>query len=167
MSFLSPPKPPDPYQTREQLNSIPQAAQKQQQMNMINQYTPYGSLNYTSDPNAPGGYSATQTLTPEQQQILNLLQQGQTGAGTAAAGLGGQLAGLYGQPANLDTQITDQSDDELAEPVHTTVLGYSKIKPGGATAKPRIESERCRLAELDDGLYQGYWAGAEPVFYPG
>ena len=76
---------------------------------MINQYTPYGSLNYSSDPNAPGGYSATQTLSPAQQQILSLMQQGQTGAGTAAAGLGGQLAGMYGQPANLDTQsLTNQ-----------------------------------------------------------
>ena len=168
MSFLSPPSPPNPYQTAQaqsQFNT--QAAQKQQQMNMINQYTPYGSLNYSSDPNAPGGYSATQTLSPVLQQLLGLMQQGQVGAGTAAAGLGGQLAGLYGQPANLDTQsLTNQ----MMNWQNQSIQPYWDIQKSNLEAQLQnqgLNPERCRLAECNDVIHQGYRAGAESVLYPG
>ena len=60
--------------------------------NRINQYTPYGSLTYNRDPSAATpdeGWSATQTLSPEQQQILQRNQNLSTGLlGTAETGLG-------------------------------------------------------------------------------
>lgn len=60
--------------------------------NRINQYTPYGSLTYSRDPNAATpdeGWSATQTLSPEQYQILQRNQNLSTGLlGTAETGLG-------------------------------------------------------------------------------
>ncbi len=60
--------------------------------NRINQYTPYGSLIYNRDPNAATpdeGWSVTQTLSPEQQQILQRNQNLSTGLlGTAETGLG-------------------------------------------------------------------------------
>ena len=60
--------------------------------NRINQYTPYGSLTYNRDPNAATpdeGWSATQTLSPEQYQILQRNQNLSTGLlGTAETGLG-------------------------------------------------------------------------------
>lgn len=104
MSFLSPPKSPDPTQSsQQQLAFNTEAAKAQQQMNMIGQQGPLGSLTWSADPNAPGGYTATQALSPAQQQLLNLQQGAQTGVGQAAQGLGGQMAGLYGQLPNLDT----------------------------------------------------------------
>ena len=60
--------------------------------NRINQYTPYGSLTYSRDPNAATpdeGWSATQILSPEQYQILQRNQNLSTGLlGTAETGLG-------------------------------------------------------------------------------
>lgn len=55
------------YQT--QMNR--QAALEQQRMNMISQTTPYGSLDYSSDPNSPSGYRATQRFSPELMGLLN------------------------------------------------------------------------------------------------
>lgn len=99
MSFFSPPKPPDPNQVAgAQLGYGKRAAQA----SMFGQETPYGGLSWQKDPTQPGGYTAQQTLSPAEQQLLQLQQQGQTGAGTAASGLGGQLAGLYGQAPNID-----------------------------------------------------------------
>ncbi len=46
------------------------AAQKQQQMNMINQQTPWGSLAYTADPNAPGVTRLTSRLVPNNSNYL-------------------------------------------------------------------------------------------------
>ena len=60
--------------------------------NRINQYTPYGSLTYNRDPSAATpdeGWSATQSLSPEQYQILQRNQNLSTGLlGTAETGLG-------------------------------------------------------------------------------
>lgn len=60
--------------------------------NRVNQYTPYGSLIYSQDPNASSpdsGWSVTQNLSPAQQQLLD--QQNQTSlglSGLANQGLG-------------------------------------------------------------------------------
>ncbi len=56
------------------------AAQGTQRLNSINQVGPTGSLSYTFDP-ATGQYTATNQYSPEQQQLLNLLQGTQTQAG--------------------------------------------------------------------------------------
>ena len=60
--------------------------------NRINQYTPYGNLTYSRDPNAATpdeGWSATQTLSPAQQEMLNRNNNLSTGLlGTAETGLG-------------------------------------------------------------------------------
>jgi hypothetical protein len=103
------PKAPDPYAVAQAQAGFNKQAQQQ---SMIGQTTPTGSLSWVPDPSAPGGYRAVTALSPQQQQLLNLQQQGQAGAGSAAAGLGGQLAGLYGQPAALDpTALTNQMMD--------------------------------------------------------
>jgi hypothetical protein len=110
---MSQPKPVDPLaSSNQQLGFNTQAAGTQQRMNMIGQNTPLGSLAWQIDPNAPGGYSADVSLTPAQQGLLNLRQAAQTGVGTAAEGLGGQMAGLFGTAPNLDTTtMTNQLMD--------------------------------------------------------
>jgi hypothetical protein len=55
-----------------------EAARAAASANRVNQYTPYGSLVYSRDPNAETpdmGWSATTTLSPEQQQLLDLQNQ--------------------------------------------------------------------------------------------
>lgn len=103
MSLFSPPSPPDPYASSQtQLGFNQKAATQQQQTNMINQQTPFGSLNYQADPNAPGGYQANLSLTPAQQQLLEQRQGAQSALGGAAQGLAGNVANMYSQPPNID-----------------------------------------------------------------
>lgn len=77
---LSAPSPPNPYATaaaQQQTNN--QAAIAQQQLNNVNQTTPYGSLTYTqTGTNADGIpiYSATTALNPAEQKLFD------TGIGT-------------------------------------------------------------------------------------
>lgn len=105
----SPPAAPDPAATAQaQATANKEAAIAQAQINQVNQYTPYGSLEYTQRGTAEDGtpqYSATQTLSDEQQQILD--QQN-----TAAL--------KYGQTAN---QQLSSVSDKLSQPVDFSGLG--------------------------------------------
>lgn len=110
MSFFSPPSAPNPVQSsNQQLDYNQQAATQQQQTNMINQQTPFGSLNYTADPNAPGGYSANLSLTAAQQQLLSEQQGTRSALGGAGQNLAQNVAGMYSQAPNIDpSQLTNQ-----------------------------------------------------------
>ena len=96
-----------------------QAAQQQQQMNMVNQSTPYGSVQYQHDPNSPSGYSANQTLSAPLQNILNSSEQLSQGAvdtgNNLLANQGGALGqGVdlsYGADANRIAQLEQQTLD--------------------------------------------------------
>jgi hypothetical protein len=87
-------------------------------LNNTNQITPYGSLNYTQS----GGqdvngtwvpqYTATQTLTPQQQSILNQTQSLQSGVLDAASNALPGLKQTLGTPLNfsgLTALPTDQT----------------------------------------------------------
>ena len=92
-SSPSPPPPPDYAGAAEATASGNlEATRAAAAANRVNQYTPYGSLTYSRDPNAATpdeGWSATQTLSPEQYQILQRNQNLSTGLlGTAETGLG-------------------------------------------------------------------------------
>lgn len=105
----SAPQPPDPAATAQaQAAANKDAAIATGQLNMVNQVTPYGSLEYTQRGTSPQGtpqYTATQTLSPEQQQLYNL---------TSQAGI------KYGQTAN--DQLNAVSS-KLAQPVDFSTLG--------------------------------------------
>jgi hypothetical protein len=66
------------------------AAAKTQQMNMVDQITPFGSLNYVQSGTNPDGtpkYSANQQYSPEVQNIITtLLGKGQGAANTDLSG---------------------------------------------------------------------------------
>ena len=94
--------PPDPMQssmTQSMFNT--QAAQQQQRMNMLNQSTPYGQLKYTADPNSPGGYTATQTLTPEMQSLLDSNTRMAQGSSDTGNALLQNAQGAMSQPLDL------------------------------------------------------------------
>lgn len=95
MSFGAP-TPPDPTatsNTQQQYNT--QAAQTQNQTNSYNQSNPYGSMQYTADPNSPSGYSLNTSLSAPLQSIFN------TQSGTAGQ-LAANSAGMYSQPYDLN-----------------------------------------------------------------
>lgn len=114
-----------------------EAARAQTAANRINQFTPYGSLTYSQDPNAPdpdSGWSSYTTLSPDQQRLLD--QQNKTSIGLA------NMAdrGLGYVNSTLDNQLTAKD------------LPADMINPGetGAQAlmrryQPQIDQSRAAL----------------------
>ncbi len=83
---------PDPGRVAQVGQDINTAAAKQSQIgSMVNQFNPYGSLQYASDPSSPSGYKATTTLTPAQNDLLTQLQKSQF----QGAKVGGQMLDNY------------------------------------------------------------------------
>src|ERR1700683_109768 len=93
MSLSSPSVPtvPDPNTTataQQGLNT--QTLTELEQANNVNQVTPTGSLTYAQTGTGANGvptYTATQSLSPQEQQLLNTMQGTQTTAGTQAGNL--------------------------------------------------------------------------------
>ena len=95
----------DPQATaRAQSTANRETAITQANLNMLNQYTPTGSLEYTQRGTAAVGtpqYSATQTLTPDQQRILDLQEQGSIGYGEAGNTLLNNVKNMISTPVDL------------------------------------------------------------------
>lgn len=102
MGKKSAPTPPDPAATAAaQSAANKDTAVAQARLNATNQITPYGNLTYTAGPEVGGvpQYTATQTLSPEQQALYEgSTRIGQQGINTAE-NLFGQLQGTLGTAA--------------------------------------------------------------------
>lgn len=98
----SPPAAPDPQQTAAaQTQSNIATSTNNAALNRINQYTPYGSSVYSVDGTTSGGvpqYSQTTTLSPTEQNLFNMGQQGQQTLGQTALGQLGNLQSAYSAP---------------------------------------------------------------------
>jgi hypothetical protein len=111
-SSSSPPPAPDPTATAAaQAKYNTQAAQQQQQMNMTNQVTPYGSLNYqqigTWDDGTPR-FEATQNLSPEQKQLYDTYTANQQKLGTLGGSQIDRVSNLLSTPWDMDTAVSDK-----------------------------------------------------------
>jgi hypothetical protein len=108
-SSPSPPPAPDPVATANaQAAANKETAIAQSQLNMVNQYTPGGSLEYAQRGTSADGipqYSVTQKLSPEQQAIYDLTNQ---------------ASKKYGQTAN--NQL-DQVSQTLSSPLDISSIG--------------------------------------------
>jgi len=86
--------------------------------NRVNQYTPYGSLEYSINPESQWDiygnptWSATQKLAPEQQQLLDIQNQTSLGLG------------------NLAGQGLGYVENMLAKPFDTSGIAQTGINPG-------------------------------------
>lgn len=98
----------------------------QAELNAVNQNTPYGSLTYSSTPNPNDPslpqYTATTTLSPAQQQLLDTTQGAQQGAANSATNYVNTIlnnssnSNPYGgvTPLNTDyTQMGQQATNDL------------------------------------------------------
>lgn len=101
----SPPAAPDPVATANaQAAANKEAVRESALVNQINQVSPYGNLSYSGEIGSPNR-TVTQTLSPAQQQMLDLTNQ----------------AGIkYGQTAN---QQLDAVSARLAQPLDFSSLG--------------------------------------------
>ena len=115
MSFLKPdpPQPPDPIRTAAGATATNVGtAVANAQLNNVNQVTPQGALTYSqtgtfqwNDPTTGQTYNiplstATQSLSPDQQNLQRLGMQSQTNLAGLASQQSGQLQNLLGTPFN-------------------------------------------------------------------
>jgi hypothetical protein len=128
ISSPKPPPAPDPVATAAaQTQSNVGTALAQGQLNNVNQVTPYGNLTYTSSPSGVnvGGqnipqYTATQTLSPDQQTLFNLGTQTQKNIGQIGVDQSQKIGQLLGTPVDLSPGAVDQ---------HLTQLGLARLEP--------------------------------------
>jgi len=129
-SSPSAPAAPDPVATAQAQAAVnKETAITQGQMNQINQYTPYGSLEFAPRGETPEGnpqYSATTTLAPAQQSMLDLTNQ---------AGI------TYGQTANDQLNAAKAA---LAQPLDFTSLGAAPVADE-ATRQATLNNMLARL----------------------
>ncbi|MCD0415684.1 tail fiber domain-containing protein [Rubrivivax sp. JA1024] len=155
MDTPEPPAAPDPVKTAEAQGQINQnTAVSQQLLNMVDQVTPTGSLTYsqngtTSFVGADGKtytvprFTATQTLTPEQQQLLELSNKTQANLGQIGVDQSAKIGSLLGTNLKLGNEATEARLMELGsarldpkfardEDALRTRLANQGIQPGSA-----------------------------------
>ncbi|GLQ53753.1 tail fiber domain-containing protein [Devosia nitrariae] len=166
--MVSTPKPPDPWKTAQaqsQWNST--TAQTQQALNMVDQVTPTGSLNYSQNgtqtiigadgkPIELPRYTATTTLSPEQQAIFSQTQQAQGNlAGLAAEQSAAMREYLKGgvDTSNLPELAKSSGvDADFARDIggnYTAALG-----PGFATSYAGADDFSNDRARVEEALWQ-------------
>ena len=113
------------------------AARQATAANRVNQYTPYGSLEYKINPESQWDiygnptWSSTQSLSPEQQQLLNIQNQTSLNLG------------------NLQNQGLSYVENMISKPFDTSSLAQTGINPGETMQdsimrrlQPQIEQSR-------------------------
>lgn len=90
-----------------------QAAATQQRMNMMNQKTPWGSLNYSADANSPSGYTATQEYSPEVQALINSNLRNSQGVSDTESALLANAKDAMSKPLDLSWGATEAAIDRL------------------------------------------------------
>lgn len=150
--MVSSPKAPDPQQTANaQAGMNRDTALTQAQLNMIDQQSPYGSLTYTQSgtnkfKDSQGNwvetpkYTATTTLTPQQQAILDQTQAANLNLGTIANERSSFLKDYLAQDFNVN-QATEAKINEL---------GSSRLDPRFAR-----EQEALRTQLINSGIRPG------------
>ena len=131
MDTPQPPAPPDPVATaKAQSEYNTNTAVTQQLLNQTDQVTPYGSLKYdqtgsTSFTGADGKlytvpkFTATQTLTPEQTQLLDLSNRTRANLGQIGVDQSSKIGALLGTNVDLSTA----TEDKIAK------LGAARLDP--------------------------------------
>lgn len=105
------PSVPDATQvSNQQTQSNIQTAQAQRDINQVNQQTPFGNLTYSAD-----GKTATTTLSPQLQNLLNSQMGTQQQMQGLAQTAGSQAAGAIGQPIVAPTYSQVGSSDYSAD----------------------------------------------------
>lgn len=114
------PKAPDPYETARAQGAVNrETAITQAGLNMTNQYTPGGSLEYNQTGTWADGtprYEARQTLSPEQQGLYNMSNQAGQEYGQTALNQLSSVSGRLSQPFSTDRAGFDERSYLAANP---------------------------------------------------
>ena len=142
--MVSTPQPPNPWQTAAAQTSMnTQTAQNQNYLNNTNQVTPYGSINYSYAPGANGlrQATATTTLTPQMQALVNSNIGNAQGNSNLEGTLLGNASSILGKPLDLGWNATEANLD---------ALNKNTLDPQWQTA-----TEQNQQALYDKGLTPG------------
>lgn len=141
--MVSTPKAPDPQETANaQAGMNRDTALTQAQLNMTNQVTPYGNLTYNQTgtskfKDSQGNwvetptYTATQTLSPQQQKILNQTQGANLNLGTIANERSRFLKNYLKQPFDVDSATEDKINE----------LGSARLDPRFAKQQDQMRTQ--------------------------
>ena len=143
---MNSPTPPDPYATAAaQTASNKETSNYQQSLNMINQNTPYGSVNYNqTGTNASTGaptYTATTQLSQPMQNLVNSGISNSQGNADLEGMLLHNSQSQLSQPMNLGWGATEQNLDAL----------------GAKTLQPQMQQQNDQLSQklYNQGLRPG------------
>lgn len=161
----STPSAPDPMMSSMiQAQMYKDAAREQQRMNMVGQTTPYGKLDWVSDPSAPSGYRAVQSLSDPMQKVLD---QSQTNALNSVKG----AETLWN---NNQAQMTGQSPQFRARDLNLQNAGQMgqftdnqanlKLNPNQTNLDLGFDANARRLADLNKSTLDPYWKQQENNF---
>ena len=129
------PRAPDPYATanaQSQLNQ--QTAQQNQQVNMVDQYTPYGNLTYSQTGTWGDGtpkMGAFQNLNAAQQHIVDQNTQADTQMNDIALRQIGKVGGILDTPFSVDAAAGNKIADMQAQ----------RLDPQWATRQQQLEQD--------------------------
>jgi len=171
----SPPPVPDPAGTSAgQFAGNLAAGESFQAGSQVNQITPTGSLTYYQTGVGPNGvptYSAIQQLTPQQQELLNLQQQGMGIAGGAGANLLQNTFNQYSSAPNLTDMAGGETQKLLGEETsylqpffsqQTSQLDNQLRNQGIMPGTPAYNQQMNQNAQSQDQAVTGFLAQAEP-----
>lgn len=151
----SAPPPPDPAATaRAQGAANKEAAVAQANINMVNQVTPFGRLEYTQRGTASDGtpqYTATQTLSPQQQAIADQAQAASLAYGETGNQLMGRVRNMLGTPVDLNALGTAPTYD----------TNYRQSQRDALLQRMQPEFDRQRQAIETQLANQGITAGSQ------
>ena len=122
----SPPPPDYSGAAKETAQGNLDAARVATAANRVNQYTPYGSLEYKINPESQWDiygnptWSATQTLSPEQQQLLDIQNQTSIGMGNLAGKGLGYVENMISKP--FDTSGIAQTGINPGETMQDSIM---------------------------------------------
>lgn len=157
------PKAPDPAATaaaQTQMNK--ETATTQQELNMVNQNTPYGSLTYQQTGTSASGtpqYTATQTLSPENQALYDNYMQLAGTLGNIGNTQAGNVQGTMGQPFNFEAS----QGQKLADLQNTFLDPQWQQQESGLETKlmnqgvqPGTEAYRRAMEEFSSNRQRAY-----------
>lgn len=111
------PSMPSPYDTANAQKTLNQdTANYTQGLNMVNQYTPYGSMVYSGVNNGqPGSASVSINMNPEQRHLLDQSQEADRQMNDIALSQIGKVGGILDKPFNIDAAAGNKIADMQAQ----------------------------------------------------
>lgn len=164
MNSSSPPPAPNPTQTAAaQTQSNRDTAITQYGLNATNQVTPYGNLSYSQSGTWDDGtprFTATQTLSPEEQALYNQYTESQKKLGAIGGRQIDKVGTILDTPFKLDNEATESRLMELGrkrlDPVLTQRRDALETKLYNQGLQPGTEAWNRAITLNDQGQNDAY-----------